>query len=123
MFVNAVPTGFTSTCRRVWSPFGSLTVPFRTTVVPLAVPPTAIAVVPSDWNCARPVGLPGAAFVTVKVAAPLLPVAFCCVATTVWLPEVFRGTVKEQPELTLPPLFVEHVATSVPLVVLIVPSQ
>jgi len=63
---------------------------------------------------------------TVNDAEKLLVVSFCWVATTVCDPGLLLGgTVKvegEHPEI-LPLLPVEQVATSVPLVVLMVPSQ
>src|SRR2546425_3779275 len=60
---------------------------------------------------------------TVNDADTLLPVAFCWVATTVCAPGLLDGTRKLQvPEILLP-LLVEQVATSVPFVVLRVPSQ
>jgi hypothetical protein len=63
------------------------------------------------------------AVVTVNVADTLLPVLLFCVATTVCVPALADGTMNVQPATRFPPLFTEHVATSVPFVVLSVPSQ
>src|SRR6266536_4535089 len=62
---------------------------------------------------------------TVNVVETLLLVADFSVATTVCGPALLEGTLKVQPEpaAILPPPFVEQVATSVPFVVLMVPSQ
>ena len=62
---------------------------------------------------------------TVNVAERLLLSLFCCVATTVWLlPKLAAGTMNVQPlPVMLPWEFVEQVVSSVPFVVLTVPSQ
>ena len=55
--VNGVPTGFASMSSRSWSPgLGSVTVALKITDRPAAVPPTAMGVTASLWNCASPVG-------------------------------------------------------------------
>ncbi len=70
--MKLVSTGWTSTSSRNWSPgFGSLTVALNTTDRPLAVPPTAIGVLPLLWNCPSPAGARGSAGMDVLKSAAL----------------------------------------------------
>jgi len=61
VFVNAVPTGSTSTSRRTWSPgSGSSTTAVNRAVASSVVPPIAIAVVPSERTWPSEPGVSGA---------------------------------------------------------------
>ena len=68
--VNGVSTGWTSTSSCSSSPgFTSVTAALNTTDRPTALPPTAIAVRPSFWNCPSPVGRSGGAGMDVLKSA------------------------------------------------------
>src|SRR5512135_911238 len=71
-FVNAVPTGRTSTSRRTWSPTSeSATTPVIWTVDPSVVPPVGMTVTPSALSCTSAVGADGGwGMATEKSAVP-----------------------------------------------------